>query len=447
MVELSFWNIILTPIYFIFILFIAKRVENSRVVSNPAYSYFTKGLLVKLIGSFSFCMVYSFYYNGGDTIAYFENSRCIVNLFSYHPKVAFSILKGDLSMSNHYFFSEFTTGLPHWYMFRDPTTFSAGRFTVPFTFFGAKTYIPTSFLVCTFSYIGVFKLFKLFTKTYPRYVKEIAICILYIPSFIFWGSGIMKDTYIIGATCWITYSMHAILIERKKTIINVIAFAFNFWLILSLKPYILSALFLGMAFWLNSAYLNKIKSALLRFFAFPFIVFIVALGGLYIFSNIGSVLGDYGNIETAVEKAKITQQDLLRAEQYGSNSYDIGNLDASISGLLKKAPLAIFTAIYRPSLIEIGSVSSLLSVIENTVLLFFTIFILFKTKTKKLITIIRTNPLIQFSLIFSLILAFGVGIATANFGALVRYKIPFIPYYFSALYLIYHLSRENTVNQ
>jgi len=44
-------------------------------------------------------------------------------------------------------------------------------------------------------------------------------------------------------------------------------------------------------------------------------------------------------------------------------------------------------------------------------------------------------------------LAFGVGIATANFGALVRYKIPLVPFYFSALFLIYQISEKEKFNQ
>ena len=35
-------------------------------------------------------------------------------------------------------------------------------------------------------------------------------------------------------------------------------------------------------------------------------------------------MGDYGNIDQAVEKAKIIQQDLLREEQYGGNNYNLG---------------------------------------------------------------------------------------------------------------------------
>lgn len=441
MQELSAWNLVLAPTYFLIIIFIARFYSKKKAEKEPVYNYFIKGLLAKLIGCFFFCIVYSFYYEGGDTGAYFENSRCVANLFSKNFSVAFSIFTNHLTMENHHYFDQ-VTGMPHWYMYKDETTFATARFTIPFTFLGLKTFIPTSFLVATVSYIGIWKLFKLFVELYPKYTKLLSYSILFIPSFVFWGSGIMKDTFIVGATCWATYNFHKIFIKRDKLFTNALLFFLNFWVIITLKPYVVSALLVGMLFWLNSAYLNKIKNQFLRYMTLPFILVIVFGTGLYVFKNISSLLGDYGDFESAIERAQVTQQDLLREEQYGSNNYNLGKIDQSVSGLLKKAPMAIFTAIYRPSVIEIGSVSVLMSVIENTFLLLVSVYILLKTKTRRLFNIIRSNPLILYSMTFSLVLAFGVGIASANFGAMVRYKIPLIPFFFSALFLIYKLSRE-----
>jgi hypothetical protein len=88
-----------------------------------------------------------------------------------------------------------------------------------------------------------------------------------------------------------------------------------------------------------------------------------------------------------------------------------------------------------------------LSAIENFILLLFTIYIFTLTSFRKMLLIIKNNPLILYSVIFSLMLAFGVGIATANFGALVRYKIPLIPFYFSALFLIYKIAEKQKIHK
>jgi multisubunit Na+/H+ antiporter MnhE subunit len=50
--------------------------------------------------------------------------------------------------------------------------------------------------------------------------------------------------------------------------------------------------------------------------------------------------------------------------------------------------------------------------------------------------IVLSDSFIVFSLIFSFVFAFIIGITTANFGALVRYKIPLIPFFMASLFII-----------
>jgi hypothetical protein len=440
------WDLVLTPAYLMVIYFIAYRIKATKIIKHPEYKYFVSGLTFKLFGGIAFALVYTYYYHGGDTYTYFLDSRVISNLLFVHPSVALSIIANNLTPENYSYFN-YEIGYPHQYVWRDSGTFTTCRYTVILTLLGLKTYLPTTLLISSFSYIGVWKLFTLFQKLYVKHIKYLAIAILYMPSLVFWGSGVMKDTYIIGATCWITYNFYQIFITRKNILINLFLFVFNFIIIINIKPYIIACLLPSMLFWLNHSYINKIKSGFLRVILLPFILITISISGFYIFGNVGKSMGDYGDVDTAIERAKITQQDLLREEQYGSNSYDLGEIDGSFSGMLKLAPISIFTALYRPFLTEIGNLLMALSAIENFILLLFTIYIFTRTKPSKMLGIIRKNPLILYSFVFSLILAYGVGIATANFGALVRYKIPLIPFYFSALFLTYKIVEEQRLKK
>ena len=76
-------------------------------------------------------------------------------------------------------------------------------------------------------------------------------------------------------------------------------------------------------------------------------------------------MGVYGDVDTAIQQAQVIQEDLLREEQYGGNNYNLGQLDGSVGGLLSVAPVAIFTALFRPLFWEIGSPTMLLSALEN----------------------------------------------------------------------------------
>ena len=50
--------------------------------------------------------------------------------------------------------------------------------------------------------------------------------------------------------------------------------------------------------------------------------------------------------------------------------------------------------------------------------------------------VIIKEPLLVHCLIFVLLFSFGVGIASTNFGALVRYRIPVIPFFYTLLYIV-----------
>jgi hypothetical protein len=49
---------------------------------------------------------------------------------------------------------------------------------------------------------------------------------------------------------------------------------------------------------------------------------------------------------------------------------------------------------------------------------------------------IASQPILTFCFLFSIILAIGVGTNSGNFGTLVRYKIPLMPFYLSALFIM-----------
>jgi hypothetical protein len=61
---------------------------------------------------------------------------------------------------------------------------------------------------------------------------------------------------------------------------------------------------------------------------------------------------------------------------------------------------------------------------------------LFKAGFIRFLKLIAENPEVQFCLVFSVIFAFAVGFTSFNFGALARYKIPFMPFYYIALFIL-----------
>ena len=431
------------PIYLVIILLVCSRIKSKNIAQFPEYKYFTKGLLFKLLGVTTFILVYLFYYGGGDTIGYFLGARAVGNLILEDFEKGIAVLFNTLSPYNHFSSFGSSTGWPARYMWRDPSTFSVSRYTVLFYLIGAKSFIITSFIVCSYSYIGIWKFYRLLNILYPGYEKGLAYIILFLPSIAFWGSGIMKDSYTISSACWTTYNFYMIFIARKKVITNSIFLFINLFLIVNIKPYVILSLLPGIILWLNSAYLKQIKNRLLKILILPFISVVILFTGFYIFQNLSSLMGVYGEVDSAIEQAQVIRSDLLRADQYGSNNYDIGKFDGSLISLISVAPNAIFTALFRPFLWEIGSPTMVFSAIENFILIIFTIFTLIRISPFTVLRTLIKEPFLFYCLIFSILFAFGVGIAGTNFGAMVRYKTPLMPFFFSMIYLLKKFNKSN----
>lgn len=130
------------------------------------------------------------------------------------------------------------------------------------------------------------------------------------------------------------------------------------------------------------------------------------------------------------------------SEAQEGSTYDLGEFDPSIGGMLSKFPQAVVVTLFRPFPWEARKVIIALSALEALVFLYFTLKAIF-TKGRQFKTIFK-DPNITFFLIFSLIFAFAVGISSYNFGALSRYKIPCLPFYAAFLMIVLY---KNDINK
>jgi hypothetical protein len=148
------------------------------------------------------------------------------------------------------------------------------------------------------------------------------------------------------------------------------------------------------------------------------------------------------NLENLEAKAKGMQQwhtyvvEVLNDGQ--GSSYSLGDLDYSITGILKKIPASINVALFRPYFWEVRTSLMVLSAVESSIILFFTLTALwyFFKHFYFSLNYISKNPTIIFMLVFSLVFAFSVGFSSYNFGALSRYRIPLLPFFTGAIFII-----------
>ena len=431
--NLELYEYVAFPIYVIIIYLISYYIQNKNIKKNPVYRYYTKGVLFKLLGAIIFCFVYIFYYKGGDTISYYETSRSLTNLFLQKPADFLKVILEKPSVENYFLFDGRTTGFPWPYMFYDTKTFFVAKLLVPFMVVSFQSYILCSLLLSWISFIGIWKLYLILVENFKQLSFQLALAILFVPSVIFWGSGILKDTITLSATCWMIYSIYNLFIMKRGLLKNSIIFLISGYVIVSVKPYIMIALIPGAFIWIMHYRIVKIKNAFFRYSAMPFIFIAGFVLGFFILSSATGF-----NLEKAFYEASEKQND-LKQSYYKGNTFDIGSYDYSVGGILSKAPNAILSGIFRPFIWESKTVMMLITGIENTLFLYLSLRILLGLKLKKLLRIIFNTPYILFSLSYSILFAFIIGMSTANFGALVRFKIAFLPQFASAITILYYL--------
>ena len=435
---LTIFDFLLIPIYLLVIYYYASRIQYKNIKDKPLYKWYTKGLMVKVSGAVAVCLIYQLYYAGGDTINYYESSKAIANLLYKDSYMFWDVITGNNSSENFSYFDS-TTGYPVYW--RDDKTVYAARLFVPLYFLSFQSFVVMAILLSWICYTGIWRLFLLFNDVFPPLEKQFAISFLFIPSVVFWGSGLLKDTVTLSAVGWYTYHFYFFFIKKEYKVSSAFFIFFAAYLLIGIKPYILFALLPGSIIWLSNERLKKIQSKVLRSIAAPFFISIGVGLGFFVLSQMGDILGVY-SVDKVLDKAVASNMD-QKQEYYGGNSFDIGDFDATLTGTMSKAHLAIAATLFRPYLWDAKNPVMLLSAFENTYILLLTLFLLIKLKFLGFFALIGENPLLLFSILFSLFFAFSVGLATSNFGSLVRLKIPCIPFFVSSLFVLKYLYEKN----
>ncbi len=427
-------DFILLPVYLIIILMTANIYAKKKMVTEPYYRYFTLGLTAKIVGGLGLAFVYTIYYPGGDTTEYFRNVKSLEGLALFDFDSFWHVVTQPATNSNMLFFNS-ETGYAVYC--RDPKAWTVVKLALPIVILSMQSFLATTVLCATISFAGIWKLYKVFVYEFPDLKKEMAISFLFIPSVFFWGSGLLKDTFTLSALGFFFASLYTLVVRREKVVVSLITIIISAYIITAIKPYILVGLVPAIIIWLVQLSAGKINAKTVRALAIPF-VFVVAVGIAYLFMMMmGEALAEY-QVESILEKAKITQRD-LKSDYYQGNSFDIGDFESNVPSIMRKFPIATFSAIFRPLIVESNNFVMFFSGFENLILLIFAIRVLILVRGFGVFRFFFTHHILTFSLFFSIFFAFSVGLSTSNFGSLVRYKIPSIPYFVASMYIIQYI--------
>lgn len=432
-------------VWLVLILAGAFAFRNSRYSKDdPSRKYFFPALFLKIAGGLGIGAVYLFYYKGGDTASYFLTAYGIHTAFMDSWEAGWTFLS---TSPTDYKPGEWETRYTELYYkyvihyivyFKDENAYFVSRIIFFATLLTFANYFATSIIISTISFIGVWGLYRTFLYEFPLLRRQLAFAIFFVPSVWFWGSGLLKDSLTFGFLGMLTYCVHQLTLRRKLRPILVIGGLFSFFIIYNIKSYIIFSYVPFILLWIGLRWRENIRNGFIKLAFTPFILIFFSLGAYFALVKLSEGSSKY-SIDTVLNTAYVSKVDLTSSYYYSDgkgSSYDIGDFSPTPTGVLSKLPICVITTFFRPFLFESRSVLMLISALENTIILLFFFRLFYRIGIFRFFKLLGTQSVLFFSFGFSISFAFMVGLSSGNFGNLVRYKIPCIPFFLVSLIIM-----------
>jgi len=429
---LSYKDALLAPLYFILLLRIVIRWKRKYYADVPIGRYIMPFFLLKIFCCVFLALLYHFYFGASDADGYYTAGRDIYNAIMSNPKCGIELLTKpfqDCSLQAQQF-------APHLEVVSaNPPSVMMTRLTGVTSLFCFGTYLPIAFIFTLFAMIGSWRIFLVFNEEFPQHSRLVAIGCLFAPSALLWGTNVLKDpTCLFGLGLCIT-GLHCFLKKRFR-LINLVEVSIGVTLLLTIKNYIFYIFLIAAVFTIASVYIGNIKNGFLKlsFYGLMFLIFI---------GCIRSAIGNAAFINEMVssnfiDATKTIQSAQLAIDDGSSSSYSIASAGSlSPSGLVSSYFASLNVALFRPYLWEAKKPLVAANALESLAVFLLTVYLLAKTRIKGFFKFAGTNPILLFSLIFTLLMAPLVGFVSFNFGTLVRYKLPMVPLFYTYLLLLY----------
>lgn len=484
-------EILLCLFYTIIFLVIIRRSKFFRL---PGLGTWTPSIffLLKIAAGIALWALYTFYYtdpSGADIYKYFSDGKIMFGALKTSPGDYFSMLFGVGNNTPH-FDALYYQKMDHWYREFDSNLYNDShtiiRFNALVNLFSFGYFNVHTVFMCFISFTGLCAIYKALVPAVVALKRALAVGVFLVPSVLFWSSGVLKEGFLFFGMGLLLYHFLLLIQDRKWWRIPLILlcllllFVTKFYIVVSLLPALIGLIIV---------FLTGRRFVALKFLAVlvvylglglltpklspgydPLVVLTIkqhdmlnlAKGGTYL--NMGDTAVAYlppaqhdQLIKQDHNKARIRSgahftyyparndfHDTTRVTNWNDTATLIvmsdyppagsliktAPLEPTLACFAKAAPVAVIDTLLRPFPWEARSLLLLAPAFENVLIILLLILAFFFRKK---------NPaypeLIWFCIIFTLLLFAITGLTTPVTGALVRYKIPGLPFLIAAVLL------------
>lgn len=393
--------------------------------------YQLQGFWIKVFSTVAFT-IFSYYISPGDSAGiYFGEGSNIFHLILKDPANIKLIFQAGKDFDDNLLADTFNSGY-----FKLESNYFVVRLVAIMCFFSFGKYLIMNLFFSMISFSGVWRLFKFFYEMYPHLHRKLAIAIIYLPTFVFWSSGILKDPICTGMLGWFTYAGYSVFYKRHNIVRNSIILVLSAYILAIVKVYILISYLPFFGLFLILKNVHHIKNRFGKMLLGAGLVVAGVVGFLYVAEKLKEELGFFA-VDKLAQSVKTQQSAFANVSDLAESSFSLGvEFDGSLGSLAQLAPAAVTATLYRPYLWESKKVSTLLSSLESLAMMLFTLYVLYQAGIPLFFKLLFTDATIFYCLFFAILFALFIGATTLNFGTLVRYKIPCMPFYLIGLFLI-----------
>jgi len=431
-------DLVLAPLCLVILYAIIRnRAEKNKDPQIRKIYY--RGFYFKVFCVLAYTFVSEFIFKGGDTNLYFQGVKDLRAALNDDFNHIGTIIKSfkltiDNPLTPYFFYDNYADDFTYNYMLNTSNFFVPRLGLIPSLLF-FNNYLCINFVFGFFALGGAIRIFKTFHHYYPAYSKELALAVIFLPSVGFWSAGILKDPVCFGSIGYILYAVMNIFIKKTKIRASVIWIVVCGFLIYFIKVYILLVLILSILIWLFAETNKVIEDKTLRnIFSGLTLVISFFVGYLLLNYFTSQEAAQSYKLETLMQKAEYQKNVITNL---GETTTLGSNFSINTSNPLTLVPNSLVATFFRPFLWEVKSPVALFSAIESFILLLLTLFFFFKRGIGKFFRLTFADPRLLMCFVFAMVFAVAVGASTSNFGALSRYKIPCMPFYFIMLLILY----------
>lgn len=372
---------------------------------------------LKLLFGILFWAVYTFYYgedHGSDAFAYFAEGQILHQVFWDNPAHFFRLLfttnPSDPELQQYILeMDRWNRAVSYGVLNDNPTII---KFNAMVMFLSLGLYHTHTLFMTFVCFSGLILMLRFFKGWLPKlHPIWILFAVILPPSLLFWSGGVMKEGILLFGLGLLLFGVHSI--RQNHMAIGYLWIIAAIFFLLFTKAYVLIAFSPGILFLLFIHY-TGMRRWLLKFTG-------LHLGLFTAVFSLGLWFKDYN----VFHMFQLKQKDFYNLGQPG----EIGSLIEipplnHWTDIILNTPTALFNTYFRPHIFETNSIFFLVSAIENLfyLILLVTALIMFKKPTK--------SELALALMCLSCLVGLGmlVGLITPVLGAIVRYKIPALPF-------------------